>query len=43
MIFNDNSEIKQMGHTQKAGFRAPYWAAEIRETIDQILNESNDE
>lgn len=42
MIFNDNSEFKALGHGQKAGRRAPYWAAEIRKTIDQILNESKD-
>lgn len=42
MIFDDSSEFKALGHGQKAGRRAPYWAAEIRKTIDQILNESKD-
>ena len=40
MIFNDSSEFKAMSHGKKASKRAPYWAAEIRKTIDQILIES---
>jgi len=39
MVFNDNEEMNAMGHGQKAGRRAPYWAAEIRKNIDQILAE----
>ena len=40
MVFNDTDEIKAMGHGKKAGRRAPYWAAEIRKNIDQVLSES---
>ena len=37
MIFNDSAEFKALGHRQKAGQRAPHWAAEIRRVTDQIL------
>ena len=40
MIFNDSKEFKALSHGKKASNRAPYWAAEIRKTIDQILSES---
>ena len=40
MIFDDNSEYKAMSHGKKAGRRAPYWSAEIRQTIDQVLSGS---
>ena len=40
MVFNDNSEFKALSHGKRAGRRAPYWSAEIRQTIDQILSES---
>jgi thiol-disulfide isomerase/thioredoxin len=40
MIFDDNNEYKALSHGKKAGRRAPYWAAEIRRTIDLILSES---
>ena len=40
MIFNDSKEFKTLSHGKKASKRAPYWAAEIRKTIDQILSES---
>ena len=40
VIFDDNSEYKALNHGKKAGRRAPYWAAEIRRTIDKILSES---
>jgi len=40
MIFDDDSEYKALSHGNKAGRRAPYWSAEIRQTIDKILNES---
>ncbi len=43
MVFNDSSEYKAMGHGKKAGRRAPYWAAEIRQSIDQILSETKSE
>jgi cytochrome c biogenesis protein CcmG/thiol:disulfide interchange protein DsbE len=43
MIFDDNSEYKALSHGKKAGRRAPYWSAEIRRTIDNILNESKDD
>lgn len=39
MVFNDSNEMNSMGHLQKAGRRAPYWAAEIRKNIDQLLAE----
>jgi len=28
------------GHKRKAAYRAPYWAAEIRKSIDQVLGKS---
>ena len=40
MVFSDNSEYKSMSHGKKAARRAPYWSAEIRQKIDQILTES---
>ena len=39
MVFNDSDEFKAMGHGKKAGRRAPYWAASIRQAIDQVLKE----
>jgi len=39
-IFSDSAEFKALGHRQKAGQRAPHWAAEIRRISDQII--SND-
>jgi len=39
MVFNDNSDFKALSHGQKSERRAPYWAAEIRQSIDQILGE----
>lgn len=27
---------EELNHGQKAGFRAPYWAAEIRKTLDEL-------
>jgi len=43
IVFNDSSEFKALSHGKKAGQRAPYWAARIRETIDQILSERGSE
>ena len=40
MVFDDSSEFKALTHGQKAGRRAPYWAAEIRRQIDRILSEN---
>jgi len=40
IVFSDNSEFKDMSHGKRAGRRAPYWAAETRKTIDEILIES---
>lgn len=40
MVFNDNSEYETLTQGQKAGRRAPYWAAEIRQQIDRILAEN---
>ena len=40
IIFSDSDAFKALSHKEKAGQRAPYWAAQIRETIDQILSES---
>ena len=40
MIFDDDSGYKALSHGKKAGRRAPYWSAEIRRTIDQVLRES---
>lgn len=39
MVFNDSSEFKALSHGKKASKRAPYWAAEIRKAIDQVLGE----
>ena len=43
MVFNDNSEYKALSHGKRAGRRAPYWAAEIRQVIDQVLTGSKDD
>jgi len=43
MVFNDNSEFKALSHGERAGRRAPYWAAEIRQVIDQVLTGSKDD
>ena len=43
MVFNDSANFKAQSHGKKAGQRAPYWAAEIRLTIDKILSESKGE
>ena len=43
MVFNDNSEFKSLSHGKKAGRRAPYWSAEIRQTIDKILRGFKDD
>jgi len=32
---------KASSHKRKAAFRAPYWAAEIRKSIDRVLGESS--
>ena len=40
MIFDDGSEYKALSHGEKAGRRAPYWAAEIGRAIDSVLSES---
>jgi len=40
MVFDDNSEYEALTQGQKAGRRAPYWAAEIRQQIDRILAEN---
>jgi thiol-disulfide isomerase/thioredoxin len=40
MMFDDDSKYKALSHGKKAGRRAPYWSAEIRQTIDQILSET---
>jgi len=37
MLFNDSAQYQALGHRQKAGQRAPHWAAEIRRVTDQIL------
>jgi len=42
MVFNDSKEFKTLSHGKKASKRAPYWAAEIRKTIDQVLSESRE-
>lgn len=43
VVFNDSDEFKALSHGKKAGQRAPYWVAEIRMVIDQVLSESKDE
>ena len=40
IIFDDDSEYKALSHGIKAGRRAPYWAAEVRRTIDLVLSET---
>jgi len=40
MVFKDNSDYETLTQGQKAGRRAPYWAAEIRQRIDRILAEN---
>jgi len=42
MFFDDSSDFKALTHGQKAARRAPYWAAEIRKSIDKILAEPKD-
>ena len=39
LVFNDNEEYKALSHSKKAASRAPYWSAEVRKAIDQILAE----
>ena len=36
-IFADNNESEAMSHRKRAGRRAPYWAARIRQEIDRVL------
>ena len=43
MIIADSSDFKALSHGVKSGRRAPYWAAEIRQEIDQILAETSDD
>jgi thiol-disulfide isomerase/thioredoxin len=43
IVFNDSNEFKELSHKQKAGQRAPYWAARIREAVDQVLSEKRPE
>jgi cytochrome c biogenesis protein CcmG/thiol:disulfide interchange protein DsbE len=38
-IFDGSHEPESLSHTKRAANRAPYWAARIRETIDQVLIE----
>lgn len=38
--FDDTQAFKAMSHGKKAVRRAPYWAVDIRQAIDQILSES---
>lgn len=33
-------DVASSGHARKAGIRAPYWAAEIRRSLDAVLAES---
>ena len=40
VIFDNGSEDKALSHGKRAGRRAPYWAAEVRRTIDLVLSES---
>lgn len=30
---------ENLSHSQKAAYRAPYWAAEIRKTLDEVLSD----
>ena len=39
-IFDESEAFKVMSHGKKAASRAPYWSAEIRQNIDQVLRES---
>ncbi len=39
-IFQAREDFKTLSHKQKASRQAPYWAARIRQTIDQILAET---
>ena len=39
-VFDDHQEAENMGHKKKASRRAPFWAASIRQSIDQILAEA---
>jgi len=39
MLFDDSAEFQALGNRQKSNQRAPYWAAEIRRVIDQILKD----
>ena len=32
---------EDMGHRKKAAYRAPYWAAEIRKSLDEVLDETS--
>ena len=34
-VFPESAE--SLGHRAKAGYRAPYWAAEIRKSLDRVL------
>jgi len=40
MLFDDSPEFKTLGNRQKSNRRAPYWAAEIRRVIDQVLTQA---
>ena len=37
---NPPDSSKSNNHTALAAYRAPYWAAEIRKSVDQVLSES---
>lgn len=39
VLFKPSADFKQMGNRQKSSRFGPYWAAEIRRAIDQILAE----
>ena len=39
VIFAGDSEYQSLSHGKRAGRRAPYWASEIRLSIDKILSE----
>ncbi len=43
VLFKPSAEFNQLGNSQKSGRVAPYWAAEIRRAIDQILKEDAEE
>jgi len=38
MVFDDDGEYDALTQRQKAGRRAPRWAAEIRQQVDRILD-----